>query len=72
MYVYIIALCLFRRKRLVKMSEKANISMKSLDSVRKYWGTILLAEKKEVNTSFMSSEDAIYSEYREELVTVEN
>lgn len=54
------------------MSHKANISMKSLDSVRKYWGTVLLAEKKEVNTSFMSSEDALYAEYREELVTVEN
>ena len=49
--------------------------MEGLDSFRKYWGSVLSADKKELVTSFASSEDAIYSEYRDELddfVTIEN
>lgn len=49
--------------------------MEGLDSFRKYWGSFLLPEKKEAKTSFTSSEDAMYAEYRDELdefVTIEN
>ena len=34
-------------------------------SVRKYWGSFLVAEN--INTTFQSSEDAMYTEYRDEL-----
>ena len=66
---------MFRRKQLFKTSKKVNIAMEHLDSFRKYWGSVFLAEKKELNTSFTSSEDAQYAEYRDELddfVTIEN
>ena len=42
-------------------------------SFRKYWSSFLLAE--DVNTTFTSSEDAMYAEYRDELddfVTIED
>ena len=66
---------IFRRKQLFKRSKKVNIAMEGLDSFRKYWGSVLSADKKELVTSFASSEDVMYAEYRDELddfVTIEN
>ena len=65
---------MFRGKRFGKTSDKANVAMEGLSSsFRKYWSSFLLAEN--VNTTFTSSEDAMYAEYRDELddfVTIED
>ena len=49
--------------------------MENLNAFRKYWSSILLVEEKEASTSFKTTEDAMYAEYRDELddfVTIEN
>ena len=64
-----------RKKQPFEASDKRNVAIERFDTFRKYWGSVLLVEDKEISTSFTSAEDSMYAEYRDELddfVTIKN